>query len=216
MSRSIKELHSKIELSENDKQVYAEIVQGVLRRFRSFEEVEAVNVHYREILTSDKYSFDVKRQMVFRMPSYPESRFWGFRNLTGEQLFIFLSDCIRIYAEDFTVEEFKALIVNPAFRESIATDFNSPLLALSAAYGYVKEDRILKQMLIDKLVTSPNMNLEFAAVIMKATDLLPLFELIQNWKLDVTPVLNWARETYSLGENIPDSWVRELLAEVKS
>jgi len=213
MSRTISQLHSEIELSSEDEQKYAELVEDINKRFRSFERV---NAHYRDFLASSEYSYDLKKKMVFRMPAYEQARLWGFRNLVGEILFIFVADCVRTYADDFTVEEFKALIANPAFRESIASDFDSPLLALSAAYGYVKEDRILKQMLIDELVTSPSMNLEFASVIMKAADLPHILEIIQNWKLDVTPVLNWARETYSLDENIPDSWVRAFLSEVKS
>jgi len=214
MNSEIRKLVQKLELSSQDEKKYNEIVNR-RRQNTSLKEDDAC---YKIVLTSDKYSYEVKQKIVLTTPSLAQSRLWGLKNLAGHALYLFVSEWLSYHSKDVTLEEVKLLVANPAFDGTVdKSESNVPILVFTLACMYDIDEQPWKQILIDEIVYSPKMSLDLATEIMKISDvgfdggISTMADLFLDSAFDATCALDWARKTYDLPESLPDSWVRQFI-----
>jgi len=196
-----------LKLTPSDELEYRKII----RPRPNMETNTEYNVYYRKVLASNKCSYAVKQKAVLWLTDFEPSRSWGFRNLAGKFLLVFVEDIFAHHNRKVTSEDIRDLIANPAFAASAEGYFNLPVTSFNIPFIHSKEENILRQKVVDHLAASPNMNLEVAEFIIKADDLhMQLGLLDGHWKMDVSSVLEWVRNTYDIGD-VPDSWVRQFL-----
>jgi len=194
-------------LDENDYDIIINIVQNELSsRYEC-------NAYYETVFASDAYSYDVKLKAAMCMSELHQSRSWGFKCLEGEALHVMVQEHMIYYIETTVKEDIQALASNPAFANSIKSYYDVPFFIFSG-YRSTEAEMHFKQALIKELVESCTMTFDLAATIIRMNSNEPYRGVVQMDKVDDSLVLKWARETYNMGESLPDSWVRKSLSEI--
>ena len=194
-------------LTTHDTQKYESVINTVQNKLIANSEY---NAFYKEALISDQYSYDVKQKAVLWLYSIEQSRLWGFRNFSGEALFLFTQKVLQYATASLSAESFNALASNPAFAESVDSDFNVPKIVFAIPFKFFIEERSKKEAMLNQLVASPNMNLGIAEVIINLNAMELVYTEREKWSLDDSLVIEWTRTTYEMGD-VPDSWVRQFL-----
>ena len=196
-------------LTPHDTRKYKRIIKTVRGKLHTNAEK---NAFYKEVLNSDQYSYDVKQKSIFWLYSIEQSRLWGFRNLSGEALFLFTQKVLQYATVSLSVESFNAFASNPAFAESVDSDFNVPKIVFAIPFEFFVEERPRKEAMLNQLVASPNMNLGIAELIINLNAMELIYTEREKWSLDDSSVIEWTRKTYDMGD-VPDLWVRQFLVE---
>jgi hypothetical protein len=166
------------------------------------------NAFYEKVLSSDQYSYDVKLKSIFSLYTLEQSRLWGFRNLSGEALFLFTQKVLQ-YARDYlSVGSLNALASNPAFAESVSSEFDVPKIVFES----LVTEQPKKETMLNQIAASTTMNLGIAELIVNLNAVQHTLMPQEDWTLDDSAVIEWTRTTYDMGD-VPDSWVRQFLME---
>ena len=210
MSDITRNLESRIMLNAFDESDYDEIINRVQNELSSLVERDA---YYETVFASDVYSYDVKLRASMYMSESSQSRAWGFEYLKGEALFVMVQEHFIYYIDFITKKDIQSLVSNPDFINSIASYYDVPFFIFSG-YRSTDIEMSFKQALIKELVESRTMTFDLAAFIIRTNSHEPYRGVVQMDKVDDSLVLTWARETYSMDESLPDSWVRKSLSEI--
>ena len=110
-------------LTPRDARKYKRIVNKVRSKLHTNEEY---NAFYDQVLSSDRYSYDVKQKFVLWLCNLEQARLWGFKNLTGEALYVFTNENLENRIINvLSLEDLQALASNPAFAESVDSEFDT-------------------------------------------------------------------------------------------
>ena len=199
-----------LDLTPREERQYNRIVKTIQRKLYTNAQC---NAYYEKILTSDKYSYNVKQKAVLWKCDLTPSRLWGFRNLSGEALFLFVVENINNFdIKNISVKDMQALVDNPAFIESDGKDFDVVYEVIYMRFGVSTQSEVqFRKTLIAGAVLSNNMSLGLAETILEMREPFHTSDLVKRWHLDEEPLLNWVRETYGFGE-VSDSWVHNFLS----
>jgi len=213
MSEEKTEFLNSRELTPREERQYNRIV----KKIRKLDTNAQCDGYYEKILASDKYSYNVKEKAVIWKYALTPSRLWGFRNLSGEALFLFVRENINdLDIKSLSVKDMQALVDNPAFSESKGSKFDVVKKVVYTPFGVSTRSEVqFRKTLIAGAALSTNMTLDLAEIILNRIAPFPTADVLESWRLAEGPIIEWARETYEMGE-IPDLWVRQFLAEVIS
>jgi hypothetical protein len=207
---TIKEFMSTIDLIPEDARKYQKVLKKALYKFDTKAGHDAF---CGKVFNSRRYSYDLKRKLVFAFAALPQSRLWGFRNLSGESLFVFMKESLYYAINYFNVESITALASNPEFTASIDTEFDTPRLIFTRFSLDKRVEKTMRVALIKRLFALDKMNIEIAVIIVSFNDAQALHEDMEYWSLYDRAILEWTRQTYDMGE-LPDSWVRKFLLDM--
>jgi len=208
----VRDLLNRITLDSHESRQYEEAMSAVKHSGSSKEEQDAA---YGKVLFSPQYSDAVKRKAVLYMPIFESSRLWGFNYLAGEELYKFVEESLNYYTTDLSWVSLEALVINPAFIDSMGTSFDVPQYVFSGYY--LIAEMKCRRTLIKLITSSYRMNHEIAELIISATNSQPaLKQRVAEGESDEGPIIEWARKTYNLDENLPDTWVRQMFSGVAS
>lgn len=202
------EFFNTLKLGPRDEYNYSQLISKLRSKLYSHSEYSAF---YEEVLASGKYSYEVKQKAVIWMPSLNASRLWGFKNLTGEALYVFVNINMPPFAKDLALEDIQALATNPAFFDSMGNECDTLERAFQTPYSEPSTGEMwFRKTLIQSAASSANMTLELAEVIIRKSRNLLDDSMLELLQADEKPVIDWLREKYDMGE-VPDSWVRQFL-----
>jgi hypothetical protein len=203
----------------------AEKYNGVVHKICSLQTDAEQNSYYEQVLKVENYSYDVKQKAVFWLYTLQQARLWGFKNLSGEALFIFAQEHFNNGFKELEVEDLQALVSNPAFAGSVDSDFDVPKMIFVELFNPSQPEKTIRGDLLTQLVFSPTMNIGIAELIvnLNTTTSIQVDESIinlnaisqptmlrQTGAIDDSSVIDWTRKTYDMGD-VPDSWVRKFL-----
>lgn len=191
----------------------AEKYNGVVRKICNLQTDAEQNAYYEQVLKVENYSYAVKQKAVFWLYTLQQARLWGFKNLSGEALFIFVQEHFNNGVEELGVEDLQVLVSNPAFAGSVDRDFDIPKMIFMELFNPSRPEKSIRENLLTQLVFSPTMNIGVAEVIIKINAMELAYTEREKWFLDESSVIEWTRKTYDMGD-IPDSWVRKFLTEM--
>jgi hypothetical protein len=200
-------------LTPRDARKYKRIVNKVRRKLHTDEEY---NAFYNQVLTSDRYSYDVKQKFVLWLCNLKQARLWGFKNLSGEALYVFAHENLENRIINvLSLEDLQALASNPAFAGSVDSEFDTFNVTFARRSDLTESVRTvkIKTELLAYVAHSPNMNLGVAEMIVNSNERANSLSHGNAWIWEEREVLDWTRKTYDMGD-IPDSWVRQFLLDV--
>ena len=209
---TIKEFMSTITLSPQDTHEYEKVLK---KAFRKSDTKVGHDAFCGKVFNSRRYSYDLKRKLVFAFSALPQSRLWGFKNLSGESLFVFMQESLHYAINYFNVESVTALALNPAFAASVDTEYDTPLLLFTHFSSNKPVEKAMRESLIAHLLALDKMNIEIAVTIISFNNEHNFHEDIEYryWTLSEDLLLEWTRQTYDMGD-LPDSWVRKFLLDM--
>lgn len=207
---TIKEFMSTITLSPQDELKYEKVLK---KAFYKLDTRAGHNAFCGKVFNSRRYSYDLKRKLVFVFSALPQSRLWGFGNLSGEGLFLFMKESLYHAINYFNPESITALVLNPEFTASIDTEFDTPRLVFTRFSLDKRVEKAMREALVKRLLALGKMNIEIAVIIVSFNEAHAPYENIEYWSLHDRVILEWTRQAYDMGE-LPDSWVRKFLLDM--
>ena len=162
------------------------------------------NVMLRDFFRSPRYSFDLKRKIVFYLPYLEPSGAWGFENLNStDDLYSFIK-----HQFEFTIKEAQLLARNPHFLLSGDSSKNCLHAFLTQTFESEGREKVIKNEVIRIVIHSEGMSFAVAETIVAANKLLGSGNYGKI--IDMAPLIVWLRKTYGL-EALPEAWVLKFI-----
>lgn len=171
-----------------------------------------LNTVFKSFIESDEYSINLKRKIIFEMPSKEPARKWGLRNFAGEDLYQFIS--ILSFRPIYSIieDDMVLLAKNPHFVSSLGhKTYDSFTHFLVEVTGKFNDNIVAKNALTVQLAAENVLTLQIAQQIILLNNLVTAIGIGPNYAtVNEEPLLAWVRETYNLS-NVPDSWLRKIV-----
>ena len=165
--------------------------------------------YFAKILSSDKYSFDFKKKLVFHYPARKVARKWGANNLRSQDLCELVDLFTSAYILQPTEEDLDNLLENPTFIHTVGEKYDPLIRTLVSLKMNIINDGLVSR-LVELIVQKKQMTADIAELVI-AVNQNEVFKNRQH--ITMLPIVNWARELYDFDESVPDSWVINFLEE---